>query len=122
MDQEPNSHHLGHPLNSFHLVKHVAVGWHHFENYVIPNLDKMRATLDKVSERRERMLPDDYDIVGAAFGVARLVAKYDVDVREFVDNGVIKAKIGIQDVISQPSALKPSGIYAQTNIYFLPGR
>ncbi len=27
LDREPSFEYLGHPLNSYHLVRHVALGW-----------------------------------------------------------------------------------------------
>ena len=33
LNQTPNFNHLGHPLNAYHLIRHVASGW----NYLIEN-------------------------------------------------------------------------------------
>ena len=33
LNQAPNFNHLGHPLNAYHLIRHVASGW----NYLIKN-------------------------------------------------------------------------------------
>ena len=33
LNQAPNFNHLGHPLNAYHLMRHVASGW----NYLVEN-------------------------------------------------------------------------------------
>ena len=33
LNQAPNFNHLGHPLNAYHLIRHVASGW----NYLMEN-------------------------------------------------------------------------------------
>ena len=37
LDQEPNSHDIGHPVNAYHLIKHVALGWRAIEKDILNN-------------------------------------------------------------------------------------
>ena len=36
LDEEPNFEYLGHPINSYLLVRHVAFGYGHLTNKVVP--------------------------------------------------------------------------------------
>ena len=44
LNQTPNYNYLGHPLNAYHLIRHVASGWNYlakkqFEGLPEPNLE-----------------------------------------------------------------------------------
>ena len=45
LNQTPNYRYLSHPINSFHLIRHVASGWDNIVKYILK---------DEVSD-----LPDD---------------------------------------------------------------
>lgn len=110
LDMPPETAFLGHPMNSFNLIKHVAYGWAHFENLVLPQMDTFKENLDKIANRKAEKLPDDYDITGAAFAMVRLISKYRVDVEALAHSGVIKATFGGTDhKVSKPCASLPTG-------------
>ena len=35
--QKPKDHQLGHPINSYHLIKHIALGWPAVQKEVLSN-------------------------------------------------------------------------------------
>ena len=37
LDQEPNFDYLGHPLDAYHFVRHVATGWERIRNKIFTN-------------------------------------------------------------------------------------
>ena len=37
LDQEPSSHEIGHPVNAYHLIRHVALGWPAIDKDVLNN-------------------------------------------------------------------------------------
>ena len=37
LNQTPNYHYLSHPINSFHLIRHIASGWNNIMKNVLGN-------------------------------------------------------------------------------------
>ena len=37
LNEDPNEEHLGHPINAYHFVRHVAYGWEYILNE-LPNI------------------------------------------------------------------------------------
>ena len=37
LDQEPSCHKIGHPVNAYHLIRHVALGWPAIDKDVLNN-------------------------------------------------------------------------------------
>ena len=48
MDEEPNFDFLGHPINSYHLVRHVALAYEHVASKVIPLQNSTKEFIGKV--------------------------------------------------------------------------
>ena len=45
LNQEPNYGYLGHPVNSYHFIRHMAIGWPVIMSYITkikkhPSIDK----------------------------------------------------------------------------------
>ena len=38
LNQAPNFNHLGHPLNAYHLIRHVASGWNYLMEKEFKNI------------------------------------------------------------------------------------
>ena len=67
---------------------------------------------DRLREREKKTkLPDNYDITGAAFGIARLHSLYHLNATEMVENGIVTSEHGKTklNARSDPSVLKLSG-------------
>ena len=47
LNQEPNFDYLGQPLNSYHLIKHVALGWEEIREKVFKVENKTREAFGK---------------------------------------------------------------------------
>ena len=106
LDVGPNYDFLGHPINAYHFVRHVASGWKHIQDKVIGNAT-IRDNLNILKERENEKLPDYYDIQGGAFGLVRLKSLYDFKLEPFVNEGIISSTLDNgQIVLSQPSVLK----------------
>jgi len=88
LDSEPNIEFLGHPLNAYHLIRHVSTGWNMVRNKTSLLLNETAEIFSKIiklltaddlsnfavslKEREQRQqLPDFHDIEGAAFGISR---------------------------------------------------
>ena len=54
-------------------------------------------------------VPDHSEIDGAAFGVARLHAIYNLDTKKMFQEGVIDTHLNLQHINSKPSIMKFSG-------------
>ena len=97
---------MGHPINAYHFVRHVASGWKHVQDHVIGN-GTLVDNLKSLKDREQEKLPDDYDIKGGAFGLVRLKSLYNFKLEPFVEEGVISTTLDNgQVVLSQPSVLK----------------
>ena len=106
LDSGPNYDFLGHPINAYHFVRHVASGWKHIQDNVIGN-GTIRDNLNRLKEREKEKLPDDYDIQGGAFGLVRLKSLYDFKLGPFIQEGIISSTLDNgQIVLSQPSVMK----------------
>lgn len=106
LDKGPNYDFLGHPINAYHFVRHVASGWKHVQDHVIGNAT-LRDNLNSLKDREQEKLPDDYDIKGGAFGLVRLKSLYNFKLEPFVEEGVISTTLDNgQVVLSKPSVLK----------------
>ena len=57
------------------------------------------------------------EVKGAAFGVGRLHSLYSLKTDQFVNHGIIDAKIKNEHILSGPSVIKPSS--KQFSIYSL---
>ena len=109
LDQEPNVEYLGHPINSYNLIKHSALGWKMFHEDVLPSLNKTIPQLTYVLNRPNNTpIPDNNEIAGAAFGIARLHTLYSLDTDNFVHNGIVDSDFGHVHVKSKPSSKKLS--------------
>lgn len=106
LDQEPNYDFLGHPVNAYHFVRHVASGWNKVRENLIGN-NSLIEDLQKLAEREEEKLPDEYDVQGGAYGIDRLYSLYTFDLKSFKDSGIISTTLDDgQVVLSKPSVLK----------------
>jgi len=109
LNQTPNYDYLGHPVNAYHFIRHVASGWASVLDEVM-NDDTLSLTenLESIKSRtKEEKLPDRFDIEGAAHGIVRLYSQYRYNVTELVNNGKIVTTLDNgQKVESTPSVLK----------------
>ncbi len=106
LDQGPNYDFLGHPVNAYHFVRHVASGWQKVQDNVIGN-GTLREDLNKLKDREEEKLPDEYDVHGGAFGLVRLKSLYNYKLKPFLEKGVISTTLDNgKKVLSSPSVLK----------------
>ena len=97
---------MGHPINAYHFVRHVASGWKNIQDNVIGN-ETLRENLNILKEREKEKLPDEYDIQGAAFGLLRLRSVYNYKMKPFIQEGVISTTFDNGKVVlSQPSVQK----------------
>lgn len=87
LNQTPNIDHLGHPINAYHLLRHVVYGWEYVSHHLsLPTEQKpLSNELDLVRKRNTNV--DEDDINGAAAGIARLFSEYSLDQRELIKNG-----------------------------------
>eukprot|EP00095_Tigriopus_kingsejongensis_P006819 maker-scaffold82_size396747-snap-gene-1.16 protein:Tk06819 transcript:maker-scaffold82_size396747-snap-gene-1.16-mRNA-1 annotation:"hypothetical protein DAPPUDRAFT_308081" len=89
LDEEPNYNFLGHPLNAYYLVRHVA--------------------MEFLIEREDEKLVNQDDIEGAAFGIVRLYSLYRFNLSQFVESGVISTTLDNGNVVlSSPSVRRIS--------------
>ena len=112
LDQAPNFDYLGQPINSYFLIRHVALGWDKVRTKGFQAENATRSIfgkstqmfafvfnlnhsyLDRLRQRETaEKLPDHGDIEGAAFGLARLHSLYSLDGTKMVQEGVIAADI-----------------------------
>ena len=87
LDKGPSYDFLGHPINAYHFVRHVASGWKHVQDHVIGNAT-LRDNLNSLKDREQEKLPDDYDIKGGAFGLVRLKSLYNAANKYFHDSSL----------------------------------
>ena len=71
LDEKPNYEFLGHPINAYHFVRHVASRWKDIQNEVIGN-ETIRDDLNHLAERENEKLPNEYDVQGGAYGIGEL--------------------------------------------------
>jgi len=65
LDKEPNFDYLGHPVNSYMLVRHVAFAYEFLSGKLEPLTNATKDFLDAVRERpAEEMLPATRDVEG----------------------------------------------------------
>ena len=106
LDQGPNYKFLGHPINAYHFIRHVASGWQEVQNHITGE-NQLHDDLLKLKEREKEKLPDKYDVEGGAFGLVRLKSLYNYDMESFINDGVISATLDNGQVVkSDPSVLK----------------
>lgn len=107
LNQEPNFDYLGQPINGYLMIRHVALGWQEIREQFFKAENETRQIFDELRDREKEKLPDEHDIHGAAYGLARLHSLYSLNSTQMIENGVIEAKIknGIH-ALSEPSVLK----------------
>ena len=54
---------MGHPLNAYHFVRHVAARWNDIHNEVLGN-NSVSEDVKILAEREKEKLPDLYDVQG----------------------------------------------------------
>jgi len=110
LNQTPNYDYLGHPVNAYHFIRHVASGWATVLDEVMENNDTISLIqdLEMLKNRtQEEKLPDKLDVEGGAHGLVRLYSQYTYNVTELVENGKIVTTLDNgQKVESEPSVLK----------------
>ena len=104
LNQEPNFRYLGQPINSYFLLRHVALGWDEIRTRAFDAENATRKIFDSLRNREAEKLPSRYDVEGGAHGIARLHSLYDLDGGRMVREGVVAADIknGIK-ATSEPS-------------------
>lgn len=104
LNEEPNYDFLGHPLNAYFLVRHVAMGWGTIRDH-FSSIDFNKTNdLAFLKERETEKLVNEYDIDGAAFGLVRLHSLYQFNLSQFVDRGIISTTLDNgHKVLSRPS-------------------
>lgn len=106
LDRGPNYEFLGHPINAYHFIRHVASGWYKIQESVLGN-NSIINDFNILRAREEEKLPDEHDVHGGAFGLVRLKSLYDFDMTKFVQEGIIDTVLDNgQAVLSAPSVLK----------------
>ena len=75
LDQKPNYDFLGHPLNAYHFVRHVAARWHDVHNEILGN-NTLSEDIKILSEREKEKLPDLYDVQGGGTYDMKLSFQY----------------------------------------------
>ena len=109
LDQEPNVEYLGHPINAYNLIKHSALGWKMFDEDVIPVLNQSIPSLEYVFNRANNTgIPDNEEIKGAAFGMARLHTLYSLNTDNFIKHGIVDSNFGHAHIQSKASTKKLS--------------
>jgi len=95
LNQTPNYDYLGHPINAYHLIRHVASGWQNVKKSVInEEIYSLVHDLDTLKNREiDDNLPDKSDIEGSIDGLLRLWSQYRYNITEFVRNGKIVATL-----------------------------
>lgn len=80
LNQTPNYDHLGHPINAYHLIRHVASGWENVKKSVInEEIYSLVHDLDTLKNRAiVDNLPDKSDIEGSIHGLLRLWRQYSI--------------------------------------------
>ena len=110
----PNAEYLGHPINAYNLVKHVADGWNHFRIKINPRIIETVEGLNWALQRENvTNLPDLSEIKGAAFGVARLHDQYDLDMDKLAKDGVVSTNLttlNMKTLNSEPGIVKFTSI------------
>ena len=106
LDHGPNYEFLGHPINAYHFIRHVASGWQGVHQNILGD-EGVLNDLVKLKERENEKLPDEYDVEGGAFGIVRLKSLYNFDMKMFTQDGIISATLDNGQVVkSAPSILK----------------
>ncbi len=124
--QQPNYEFLGHPVNAYHFVRHVASSWKiihdnviangladdmgklkHMESQFLFSNDRIYSLFPEMLKNREKeKLPDEYDVKGGAFGLVRLQSMYTFDLNAFTKEGRISTTLDNGKVVlSEPSVL-----------------
>merc|ERR1712223_297310 len=108
LDHGPNYEFLGNPINAYHFVRHVAAGWKRIQDHVVgEGGEALLNDLAQLKDREEEKLPDEDDVKGAAYGLARLRSLYTFDMKSFVKEGVISTTMDNgQIVLSNSSILR----------------
>ena len=63
LDQKPNYNFLGHPLNAYHFIRHVAAHWNAIHDEVVGK-NVIIEDFKFLAEREKEKLPDLYDVQG----------------------------------------------------------
>jgi len=113
LNMEPNFEYLGHPINSYHFIHHMASGWPLVMSYVTSAIKsrglKNCHDLRSLRKYNGELLPDFTDVKGAAYGIARLWMDYRIDTNELFDNGrIVTSLLNGQKIESEPSVI---GLY-----------
>lgn len=107
LDEKPNYDFLGHPINAFHFVRHVASGWANIkENVLSDDVIDIKSDLERLKDREKEKLTSSSDVDGAAHGIVRLYSLYQFNVSVFANDGRISTTLDNgQVVLSEPSVL-----------------
>jgi hypothetical protein len=109
LEQEPNYDFMGHPINAYHFVRHVASGWKIIQDGVLSeDVFTINEDLESLKDREtHQKLPDEYDVQGGAHGLVRLHSLYRLNLESFSKEGRMSTTLDNGKVVySQPSVLK----------------
>lgn len=87
LNQTPNIEYLGHPINAYHLIRHIVYGWEYVSHHMSLISKKGPRSYEFNALRRRKTNVDEEDIDGAAVGIARLVSEYSLDLKALVYDG-----------------------------------
>lgn len=116
--EEPNVNYLGHPINSFYLIKHSAIGWKQFHNLLPKFNESLEGLKYIVNRENQTKIPDHSEIDGAALALARLHTQYDLNTEKLVKDGITETFLNMKHVISKPSILKLSSKLESYNTFY----
>merc|ERR1712123_1540 len=101
-DQEEEPSIMHHPINTYNLLRHVAVGWSVVEDTLEQEVTRKRENVGKrvmkvINRRDTHHIPDQPDVDGVAKGIVRLHDYYKFNTTTFVNEGVIENGDGFHE-------------------------
>lgn len=109
LNQTPNYLYLGHPINAYHLIRHIASDWRNIitNDFLDTGNQSLMTDIDHLRKSFDKLHPDIRDIKGGALGMVRLWAEYRIDLTEMTNNGKISTTMANDNKVqSESSAVK----------------